>query len=118
MERRMEKGVLVRLRLPENPILDGKLATISETTEWGAHVVFDVDADGNVAIDGSAAGKFRALHSEMVPHVQVNGSTKARAQAKDQGYTGDACDGCGSFCMKRNGACLLCEACGASSGCS
>ena len=40
------------------------------------------------------------------------------AQAKLQGYTGSMCSGCGSFKMKRNGACEVCLDCGATSGCS
>jgi len=38
--------------------------------------------------------------------------------AKLKGYTGDACPDCGSFTMVRNGACLKCNTCGATSGCS
>jgi ribonucleoside-diphosphate reductase alpha chain len=38
--------------------------------------------------------------------------------ARLQGFTGDCCSGCGSFTMKRNGACLACVSCGQSSGCS
>jgi hypothetical protein len=45
----------------------------------------------------------------------------ARATAKDEararGYTGDVCIMCGNFTMKRNGTCLVCETCGANSGC-
>ncbi|CAO5682646.1 MAG: hypothetical protein HEEMFOPI_00770 [Holosporales bacterium] len=39
-------------------------------------------------------------------------------EAKLQGYTGDACRECGSFTMVRNGTCLKCNTCGATSGCS
>jgi ribonucleoside-diphosphate reductase alpha chain len=35
-----------------------------------------------------------------------------------QGYEGDACTSCGSFTMVRNGSCLKCVSCGATSGCS
>jgi len=38
--------------------------------------------------------------------------------AKLKGYTGDACPDCGSFTMVRNGSCLKCNTCGATSGCS
>lgn len=38
--------------------------------------------------------------------------------ARMQGYEGDACSGCGSFTMVRNGSCLKCVSCGATSGCS
>jgi len=34
------------------------------------------------------------------------------------GYNGDACDECGNFSMVRNGTCLLCLKCGATTGCS
>jgi ribonucleoside-diphosphate reductase alpha chain len=38
--------------------------------------------------------------------------------AKMQGYTGEQCDGCSSMKVRRNGACTVCEDCGATSGCS
>jgi ribonucleoside-diphosphate reductase alpha chain len=39
-------------------------------------------------------------------------------RAKQMGYTGDICGDCGSMTMVRNGTCLKCETCGATSGCS
>jgi ribonucleoside-diphosphate reductase alpha chain len=41
-----------------------------------------------------------------------------RTLAKIQGYTGDSCSECGSFQMVRNGSCLKCNSCGATTGCS
>jgi len=38
--------------------------------------------------------------------------------AKQQGYTGSLCSGCGSTKMKRNGSCEVCLDCGQTSGCS
>ncbi|UCC44201.1 MAG: vitamin B12-dependent ribonucleotide reductase [Candidatus Zixiibacteriota bacterium] len=38
--------------------------------------------------------------------------------ARLQGYEGDMCQECGSFTMIRNGTCLKCDTCGATSGCS
>ncbi len=38
--------------------------------------------------------------------------------AKMKGYEGDACPTCQSFTMVRNGSCLKCQSCGATSGCS
>lgn len=40
------------------------------------------------------------------------------AQARLKGYQGDACGDCGQFTLVRNGTCLKCETCGATSGCS
>ena len=42
----------------------------------------------------------------------------ARTEARIKGYEGDACAECGQFTLVRNGACLKCDSCGASSGCS
>jgi ribonucleoside-diphosphate reductase alpha chain len=89
----------VRLNVPENPRLHGAPAVVREATAWGAHV-------GTAA---AATGRFRALASEMDP---------AGGAAREQGYTGDCCDCCGGCRMRRNGACLLCEDCGSTSGCS
>jgi len=41
-----------------------------------------------------------------------------RMQAMMQGYTGDICSECQNFTMVRNGTCLKCDTCGATSGCS
>jgi ribonucleoside-diphosphate reductase alpha chain len=41
-----------------------------------------------------------------------------RTIAKQSGYTGDQCSGCGNFTMVRNGTCLKCETCGETTGCS
>ena len=41
-----------------------------------------------------------------------------RAQARMKGYTGEACGECGNFTLVRNGTCLKCDTCGATTGCS
>jgi len=38
--------------------------------------------------------------------------------ARLKGYEGDMCPECGQFTMVRNGTCLKCDSCGATSGCS
>ena len=35
-----------------------------------------------------------------------------------KGYEGDSCGECGNFTLIRNGTCLKCDTCGATSGCS
>ncbi|MEL6197345.1 MAG: vitamin B12-dependent ribonucleotide reductase, partial [Pseudomonadota bacterium] len=40
------------------------------------------------------------------------------AEARMKGYEGDACGECGNFTLVRNGTCLKCDTCGATSGCS
>ena len=41
-----------------------------------------------------------------------------RVKAKMQGYEGDACGDCGNYTLVRNGTCMKCNTCGATSGCS
>ena len=45
-------------------------------------------------------------------------TTDARTLARMQGYEGDACEECGNFTLVRNGTCLKCATCGATTGCS
>ena len=45
----------------------------------------------------------------MVSKVQV---------ARMMGYEGDACPECSAFTLVRNGTCLKCDSCGATTGCS
>ena len=45
-------------------------------------------------------------------------SMDARARAKMQGYEGDPCGECGNYTLVRNGTCMKCNTCGATSGCS
>jgi ribonucleoside-diphosphate reductase alpha chain len=54
---------------------------------------------------------------EQAEEAVVSSSSKL-AQAKQQGFTGSICSGCGSVKMKRNGSCEVCLDCGATSGCS
>jgi ribonucleoside-diphosphate reductase alpha chain len=39
-------------------------------------------------------------------------------EARGKGYEGEACGECGQLTLVRNGTCLKCESCGATSGCS
>ena len=59
----------------------------------------------------SAAGGSTALSSGVV-------TMDARAKAKMQGYEGEACGDCGNYTLVRNGTCMKCNTCGATSGCS
>ncbi|PKN83145.1 MAG: hypothetical protein CVU47_00655, partial [Chloroflexi bacterium HGW-Chloroflexi-9] len=42
----------------------------------------------------------------------------ARDEARQKGFEGDPCGECGQLMMVRNGTCLKCMNCGATSGCS
>jgi ribonucleoside-diphosphate reductase alpha chain len=41
-----------------------------------------------------------------------------RAEARMKGYEGESCPECANFTLVRNGTCLKCDTCGATTGCS
>jgi len=47
-----------------------------------------------------------------------NTVAEKRSQARMKGYTGETCGECGNFTLIRNGTCLECDTCGATTGCS
>ena len=49
---------------------------------------------------------------------QLAPEEELRRIARAQGYEGESCGECGQFTMVRNGTCLKCVTCGATSGCS
>jgi len=73
-------------------------------------------------------GNPEARPQASIPGGETNGTSRvgtatvSRAEAARiavaKGYSGDACNECGQFTMVRNGTCLKCDTCGATSGCS
>ncbi|MEM4408915.1 MAG: hypothetical protein QXI19_09255, partial [Candidatus Caldarchaeum sp.] len=55
---------------------------------------------------------------QKVPSVLGSLANEQIRKARLQGYEGDPCPECGQFTMVRNGTCLKCVSCGATSGCS
>ncbi|MCY4305094.1 MAG: vitamin B12-dependent ribonucleotide reductase [Aestuariivita sp.] len=49
---------------------------------------------------------------------ELSSRVNERTKAKLQGYEGDPCGECGNYTLVRNGTCLKCNTCGATSGCS
>jgi len=54
---------------------------------------------------------------EKTPAFTGNDEAKI-SEAISKGYEGDSCTICGSFTLIRNGTCLKCDTCGATTGCS
>jgi len=50
--------------------------------------------------------------------LDVDPESAMRQQAREAGFTGDICTDCGGSQMVRNGTCLKCNSCGATTGCS
>ncbi len=56
--------------------------------------------------------------TEIAATPQADATPSKVELARQQGYTGSMCLGCGSFKVKRNGSCEVCLDCGGTSGCS
>ena len=73
----------------------------------------------------SSNGSMETVSAERTPISSAvsTGSTSDQSMSRVQaarmmGYEGDACPECGSFTLVRNGTCLKCDTCGATTGCS
>lgn len=69
-----------------------------------------------VAASDAVTGPVHLVTEFMIRRDVVDMSLAENPRA--MGFTGDACPDCGGFQMVRNGSCLKCAACGATSGCS
>jgi len=68
------------------------------------------------AAEAASAPKAEAAPS---PEAEARALEAERAAiARLRGYEGDACGECGNFTLVRNGTCLKCDTCGATTGCS
>jgi ribonucleoside-diphosphate reductase alpha chain len=65
--------------------------------------------------NGNGNGK-KAAHPGIATAALTRTSVVVLAKLK--GYEGDPCSECGQFTLVRNGTCLKCQSCGATSGCS
>ena len=66
--------------------------------------------------DSAGAVSAVAVQAAVVEEVETRLDQVREAKAK--GYEGDACGECGNFTLVRNGTCMKCVTCGATSGCS
>jgi len=55
---------------------------------------------------------------EKIGATDIGPAKMSRSTAEAMGYTGDACDHCGSMKMQRTGHCNTCAECGTTTGCS
>jgi ribonucleoside-diphosphate reductase alpha chain len=64
------------------------------------------------------AGTAEAVAVEEALVREVDLRLERVREARMKGYVGDSCGECGNFTLVRNGTCLKCTTCGATSGCS
>jgi len=68
---------------------------------------------------GTSALALAEVHEHGHAHSQTHSHAHdRRVEARMKGYEGESCSECGNFTMVRNGTCLKCDSCGATSGCS
>lgn len=76
--------------------------------------------NGNGAVVEALMEERTQRVEQPVPATVSSGPTLAEKvrEARLKGYEGDPCTECGAFTLVRNGVCLKCNTCGATSGCS
>jgi len=89
---------------------EAKDSSSTETNVQVAPVIQAVPTNGNGHGNGNGNGAAKLSGGTAVATTAVI--------AKLKGYEGDACQECGSLTLVRNGTCLKCMTCGATSGCS
>jgi len=106
----MSKG-FARGQVPENVVM--LLPTGSQGKQGLTEVEVEVERPPqNTSSILDAVGPATTKQNGLPP------DSSAREQARARGYTGDACPDCGHFTLVRNGTCLKCDVCGATTGCS
>jgi ribonucleoside-diphosphate reductase alpha chain len=87
--------------------------SVHDEDHTGSHL-FSVMETEERYIDNSVAitSQITALDHQMMEE------QRKRQEARLKGYEGDACSECGSLTLLRNGSCLKCDSCGATTGCS
>ena len=70
--------------------------------------------EANVAVERSSAVLQTAGATALAERPELD----LIAEARVRGYEGEACSDCGNFTLVRNGTCLKCNTCGATTGCS
>jgi ribonucleoside-diphosphate reductase alpha chain len=72
----------------------------------------------NLALDNNSVSAEPTVATlEQEPDLAAS-AVDPRTKAKMQGYEGDPCGDCGNYTLVRNGTCMKCNTCGATSGCS
>mgnify|MGYP001247246308 CR=1 FL=1 len=98
------RGRLPRMKLIQGG-LDGQQEAVAKA-DSPVEALFEQHGSAAVAAQPAAQAPAKPAATD---HASI---------AKLKGFTGNSCSSCGSFEMRRNGACELCGSCGASSGCS
>lgn len=80
--------------------------------------IVDEGAPAPMAQSSESEGEQTHFDDEESPPEEVGVVMGKIELAKQQGFTGAICSGCGSLRVKANGSCEVCLDCGSTSGCS
>ena len=83
-----------------------------------AHVKIDELNPDSIAHVDEQVLSINSIRASGGYRVANAGGASASTISKSLGFVGDSCADCGNFTMVRNGTCLKCNTCGATSGCS
>jgi len=97
----------LRKRLPQELVVFSGGQSVGATALAGA---FDAETALRTLVPQTAT----ATATVTAAAVTIDAAVKARMQ----GYEGEACGECGNYTLVRNGTCMKCNTCGATSGCS
>ncbi len=97
---------------------DGDIEINVEETDIEVEIEETTRAESPSEIEARIAKLADAVNQKAPPRGVLATPGGPRSEARIKGYEGDACIECGQFTLVRNGACLRCDSCGASTGCS
>lgn len=78
----------------------------------------EIVSERMIILDKDKAGSYNEKLSDSLFKDEKSKQISKVKQAIERGFTGDICTECQSLTMVRNGTCLKCMTCGATSGCS
>ena len=70
------------------------------------------------AVEATVTARSQAMPATPTGAIARGSVDRRIAEARAKGYEGDSCPECGNFTLVRNGTCLKCDTCGATTGCS
>ena len=96
------------------------LVVYSNNSSAAQAVATDQTATTSLKPATKGAGLAKAVASEAMaqPATATDVMDNRRKEARLQGYEGESCPECQNFTLVRNGTCLKCNTCGATTGCS
>ena len=90
-----------------------------DAPKMSAGLEMSEDAGAAAGMSGGTVKTFtESISVEAATASVVDDQMDAVREARMKGYEGDACTECGNFTLVRNGTCMKCLTCGATSGCS